>query len=312
MNLADISIKPKYVGKSEEKSTVHAVFHCERQAVKTIRSFFEDENRQHTEVNFPIHIIDKPIRRLCAHDTIEIFGKLTYQNFADLPLNGMRILMRCGALSALATIGGLVMIKNGDKSSLFGLTAGHQIDKIHPCNHRRLDDIEVDTDSSASDSSDYSEELDNDLGETWSIPTNQTPDERAFNQYKGKVMADSFQEDSLQTNYDWALLDVDIRRSIGPAWEGKEGSFSYFVERELALKQCFMQDMLPSFAQKFRPFTPSIDVDPGRPKTVSVLTCHGRQNGILRSDGSCVLVGRSEAFIDVFDFSPGPGSSITQ
>ncbi|KAJ3498249.1 hypothetical protein NLG97_g1278 [Lecanicillium saksenae] len=248
----DFSMKWKYLGESEETAKLYIVIQCGAGVGKKVRRFFsQDHVVEDLGTDFQVKVIEASIRRLMVETTAAVVWR--HKPAGDIGWRHYAQEMRR-----------LSMEDDGDGGS---------------------DSEEI------SDSTDGDADEDGLInGSDWSIVL-QDKDKHAlepkekvmkahFNQFLGVVSHDSFRDDSMKTNHDWALVYLPPQETLPNLMSGS---------RELSLLS---------------------GVSVSLPDTVAVLTSRGLQYGKLVQKHSALLMSPGQRAAQTLDFIPHADSHL--
>ena len=286
----DLSMKLKYLGKSEPSAQLYIVVQCEAKFAKKVKKFFAQSIvKEYLGDDFKLHVLNRAPQGLASDVEIKVYG---LEIGATDTLCGQPIMLSNGDTSAFATMGGIVQVVTDIdyEPQLYGFTAAHSLLPLIRANAAEDADSPEDGVSECS-SDDDDDEDDDDEDILFDVPSDEDADSDAqsFNIHEadivGKIMANSVE---MPVNRDWSLVSLE-RQSWLPnllppqiSSKGVNGIPIYFSDASL-------------------PFSYSA--------TVTVLTCRGPQQGTLETNKSFLFTAPGSELIQTFDLKLEPDYS---
>ncbi|KAF4963900.1 hypothetical protein FSARC_8122 [Fusarium sarcochroum] len=296
-----ISMKLKYLGLNVRTAQFHIVIQCEKKVAKRVRKFFAQRHVEEELVpDFCILVLDKAPLRLATGDIIEVFsGKAPNETWCGTP-----IMMTRGTASAMATLGGIILIETSQKH-LYGMTAAHPLKRLQESHSGSLATRRY-SDSNSNANSDYdSEDSEIDWDSVTDSERSESPlecadgslsakrHESGFNEVLGTIFCDTFNTQA-KKNYDWAIIDVSsqhvLPNKVINTVQGEASGIGENAEAEVFLDESSIQsDSLT--------------------KRVIVIKEGGSLPGKMSFYSSSMMISPGSTFVEAHDLSVDHGFS---
>ncbi|RYO90998.1 hypothetical protein DL766_000466 [Monosporascus sp. MC13-8B] len=310
-NPGDIAMKLKYLGDDEATSRLYIVVHCEKRVSKSVKKFFAQAHvLEELRDDFRVYVINTGVLRLFSSSAVEVYRG----SWPRSTLCGMPIEVRSNKASAMATLGGLVMVWGATGTSMYGITAGHALIAIqeNPSDGRS---------STMEDESD-DDDGDEDSGEEESVSdfiNLPAPEQMAHDRDDGPFTHQALrnfgtiQHDSVQSNSsikgqnrDWALVSTTAEEWL-PNSVGRGPRAS-----SLRLASADQQAMLGGSTGDFTLdcFCVSERAPLVSSEQVVVISYRGLQRGTLTANKSSILLRPGTSFVEALDFVPDAKSKL--
>ncbi|KAK2699617.1 hypothetical protein QWA68_002020 [Fusarium oxysporum] len=216
----DISMKLKYLGLNSQSIQLHIVIQCEKKVAKRVKKFFAQGHVEEELLpDFLVFVLEKALLRLTNDEAIEVLAdSVPKRTWCGTPIRLMR-----GNMSAIATIGGVIVVETSHKR-LFGLTAAHPLKSLYSPRAIQLPTKHTE-DLFSSSSSDVSEsESDSDCESTITTESSVQHPEHSYGKALGTttsqktltigtILCDTFNAPLVQ-NYDWAVIDLSEQDAL--------------------------------------------------------------------------------------------------
>jgi hypothetical protein len=299
-NPGDISMKLKYLGDNEFTAQLYIVIHCERGVSKKVKKFFAQAHvLEELRNDFQVRVFNTGLLRLSTSKTVVVYSGAARRN----TLCGMPIEMNGNNASAVATLGGLIIVSTTTKTTIYGITAGHPLAKIYQDSPDSVPPLEEDdsddSDDEVLEDSDFIE-----LSESNSVDFSHDNDPflpQTLNRL-GSIQDDSLHSSLQAGNRDWALIEITAEEYlpnllVAAQPRGQETETS--TKHETPDEESIPQDL----------FCTSEEPALSSPQRVVVITCRGFQRGTLAANASSILMAPGTTFVDALDFLPDTRSS---
>ncbi|VUC36627.1 unnamed protein product [Clonostachys rosea] len=290
---ANIAIKPRYIGTSEDDSKLCALFVCNKEAVKSVKSFLRRSNvRELLEVKFRIQIIGG--LNLVREDAVDVHLDLcsAYVN-PTASLCGLPIVANVHDQSSSGTLGGVLMVTTSRKM-LYGMTAGHVVNIPSTLQAQDL----LDSQNSAEDACDYP----------------------CFMNFESENCSDDDDQDDdmILGPEDFADISIDEDPPFATRPSTQLGTIATHIEKsqpqirnhDWDLVELPREKYLPNVLQNFAKIAEDLDLVAPRatqlssPKDVTVISSRsGLPKGVLRQANSSMIIGPGENFVDTLDLT---------
>ncbi|KAK0384910.1 hypothetical protein NLU13_7389 [Sarocladium strictum] len=273
----DLSMKLKYLGKSEPSAQLYIVVQCEAKFAKKVKKFFaQNIVQEYMDNDFKLHVINRPPRGLASAEEIAVYG---LDSTGMTTMCGQPIMLSNGETSVFATLGGIVQVSkpSDEMPQLYGFTAAHS---LLPLIRQKTGSLGDDISDTSDEDDDFMDEDDDILFE---LPSEDEweEDSHPFNIQNaaviGNIVANSV---DMPTNRDWSLVSLsqqlwlpNLVHPQSPS-RGSEHRFIYFSAASL-------------------PYSYST--------SVLVATCHGTQHGSLETGKSFLFSSPGAEFTQTFD-----------
>ncbi|KAI6080236.1 hypothetical protein F4821DRAFT_276478 [Hypoxylon rubiginosum] len=292
-DIGDISMKLRYMGKSDVDARLFIVVQCERRILRKVKRFFGSSDVKETLGSyFHLHFIDSALIRLFSSEDVIVYS--SSESITDTTC-GTAIEMSLNGHGRRATLGGLIEVTKNHRSEFYALTAGHALASL-----LKDDFSEHSSDSSDESSSEASE--DEDCG-PFPIRAQGGSVHNFLAVDIGTVTTSSFQSGKQEGNRDWALVKVNQgywKPNLARLPSTRRGS-----QTEMMIGSMYQQKNHNHFTE----LRISADVHVSK-QPAAVITCHGIQRGTLSSNNSALLISPSNGFVETLDFLPALDSSL--
>jgi hypothetical protein len=274
----DLSMKLKYLGKSEPSAQLYIVVQCEAKYAKKVKKFFAQTIvQEYLGDDFKLHVINRAPRGLASAEEIQVYGfgiKAT--------MCGQPVMLSNGETSAFATMGGTIQVfKTLDSTpTLYGFTAAHSLMSLmRPDAAGEIDSFEDDASDSSDDEDDFAEDdeiLFDELSDD-ELETDPHPFSSQNTGVLGSIVASSIK---MPVNRDWSLISIDQRIRLPnlthnhDSFRGSELQPIYFSRASLPFSHC----------------TP-----------VTIATCRGPRKGTLETNKSFLFSTPGTEMMSTFD-----------
>lgn len=283
----DLSMKLKYLGKSEPSAQLYIVVQCEAKYAKKVKKFFAQTIvQEYLGDDFKLHIINRAPRGLASAEEIQVYGfgiKAT--------MCGQPVMLSNGETSAFATMGGTIQVLKTLESTptLYGFTAAHSlISLMRPDAAGEIDSFEDDVSDSSDDEYDFAEQdeiLFDELSDD-ELETDPHPFSSQNTGVLGSIVASSIK---MPVNRDWSLISIDQGMRLPNLTHNHDSSKSselqpiYFSSASLSFSHC----------------TP-----------VTVATCRGPRKGTLETNKSFLFSTPGTEMMSTFDLKLDADNSL--
>ncbi|KAK4454177.1 hypothetical protein QBC34DRAFT_433766 [Podospora aff. communis PSN243] len=309
--LDGIGMTPMYLGNTQVDAQLYVVVECEKQLAKRVKKFFSQKKiREFLGPDFKVRIITTglPLLGVTALPAgllplagsgprIEIYRDSSIQSNT---LCGTSIQMRCDTLAspAFATLGGLLEVFKEGKTTIYGLTAGHSLRKVHAAHDESTISTEGgDSEEDWDDDSDYDLAEDDDFVQILDVPS--TP---------GMELPNDADDGQNAWNQQQSLLGTisDCTSLTPPTPQAGNGN------RDWALALIPADQCLPNRIGARDVWMGVTEMDLSSPQQVSALTGRGPRRGKLTCNRSTVLIPPGDAFVETLDFLPIAGDGLQE
>lgn len=283
----DLSMKLKYLGKSEPSAQLYIVVQCEAKYAKKVKKFFAQTIvQEYLGDDFKLHVINRAPRGLASAEEIQVYGfgiKAT--------MCGQPVMLSNGETSAFATMGGTIQVlKTLDSTpTLYGFTAAHSLIPLTRLDASgESDSFEDDASDSSDDEDDFVEDdeiLFDELSDD-ELETDAHPFSSENTGVLGSIVASSIK---MPVNRDWSLISIDQRIRLPNLLHNHDSSVN--PERQPIY---FSSASLP-----FSHYTP-----------VTVATCRGPQKGNLETNKSFLFSTPGTEMMSTFDLKLDADNSL--
>ncbi|RYP11812.1 hypothetical protein DL765_007578 [Monosporascus sp. GIB2] len=310
-NPGDIAMKLKYLGDDEATSRLYIVVHCEKRVSKSVKKFFAQAHvLEDLRDDFRVYVVNTGVLRLFSSSVVEVYRG----SWPRSTLCGMPIEVRSNKASAMATLGGLVMVSGATGTSMYGITAGHALIVIQENPSDGRSSTMEDESDEDEDDEDYGQE--ESVSDFINLPAlEQTAHDRDDGPFTHQALRNfgTIQHDSVQSNSsikgqnrDWALVSITaeewLPNSVGRG-PGASSSLLASADQQAMLGGRTGDFTLDCFCvPERRPLVSS--------EQVVVISYRGLQRGTLTANKSSILLRPGTSFVEALDFVPDANSKL--
>jgi hypothetical protein len=274
----DLSMKLKYLGKSEPSAQLYIVVQCEAKYAKKVKKFFAQTIvQEYLGDDFKLHIINRAPRGLASAEEIQVYGFGITATMCGQP-----VMLSNGETSAFATMGGTIQVLKTLESTptLYGFTAAHSLISLMKLDAAgEIDSFEDDASDSSDGEDDFVEDdevLFDELSDD-ELETDPHPFSSQNTGVLGSIVASSIR---MPVNRDWSLISIDQTIRLPNLTHNHDSSKNselqpiYFSSASLSFSHC----------------TP-----------VTVATCRGPRKGTLETNKSFLFSTPGTEMMSTFD-----------